>query len=81
MVSLQETKRMAKRRAQASQEQAQRAGKDYQNAVESGFEAASRSFSEINSGFQTMATEMTDFSKKRFEDVLQSWDQLLRTRV
>jgi hypothetical protein len=27
-----------------------------------------------------MAAEMTDFSKRRWEDVLQSWEQLLRAR-
>ena len=27
-----------------------------------------------------MAAEMTDFSKKRMEDVLQAWQQLLRAR-
>jgi hypothetical protein len=31
-------------------------------------------------GFQAMAAEMTDFSKKRMEDVLQAWQQLLRAR-
>jgi len=78
-----ETKRMAEeatRMAQETQEQAKRVGQEYQSAAESGFEAASRSFAEINRGFQTIATEMTDFSKRRFEDVLQSWEQLLRAR-
>ena len=27
-----------------------------------------------------MAAEMTDFSKRRWEDVLQAWEQLLRAR-
>ena len=27
-----------------------------------------------------LATEMTDFSKRRLDDVLQSWEQLLRAR-
>ena len=49
-------------------------------AVENGFEAANRSFSEINRGFQAIADEMTDFSKRRFEDVMHTWDQLLRAR-
>jgi hypothetical protein len=78
-----ETKRMAEeatRMAQETQEQAKRVGQEYQSAAESGFEAASRSFAEINRGFQAIATEMTDFSKRRFEDVLQSWEQLLRAR-
>jgi hypothetical protein len=33
-----------------------------------------------NRGFQALATEMTDFSKRRLEDVLHSWEQLLRVR-
>ena len=66
--------------AQEAQEQAKTVGQEYQSAVASGFEAASRSFANINSGFQAIATEMTDFSRRRFEDVLQSWEQLLRAR-
>jgi hypothetical protein len=33
-----------------------------------------------NRGFQALATEMTEFSKRRLEDVLHSWEQLLRVR-
>jgi hypothetical protein len=76
---MQETKRITeegKRMGQEAQEQAKRVGQ----AVDSGFEAASRSFSEINSGFQAIAAEMTDFSRRRFEDVVHAWDQLLRAR-
>ena len=62
------------------QEQAQKVGREFQNAAGQGFEAASRSFGEVNRGFQAMAAEMTDFSKRRMEDVLQAWQQLLRAR-
>jgi hypothetical protein len=55
-------------------------GHEYQKAAEGGPEAASRSFSEVNKGFQAMAAELTDFSKRRMEDVLQAWQQLLRAR-
>ena len=78
-----ETKRMAEeanRMGQEAQEQAKRVGQEFQRAAERGFEAASRSFAEINRNFQAIATEMNDFSKRRFEDVLQSWEQLLRAR-
>ena len=78
-----ETKRMAeeaKRMGQEAQEQAKRVGQEFQRAAERGFEAASRSFAEINRNFQAIATEMNDFSKRRFDDVLQSWEQLLRAR-
>ena len=83
MVTMQETRRMAeeaKRMRHETQEQANRAGQAYQHAMESGFEAASRSFSEINRGFQDIAAEVTNFSKKRLDDVLQAWEQVLGAR-
>jgi hypothetical protein len=70
----------ANRMGQEAQERAQRVGHEFQKAAEGGFEAASRSLSEVNRGFQAMAAEMTDFSKRRMEDVLQAWQQLLRAR-
>jgi len=62
------------------QEGAERFGHEYQRAAESGFEAVSRSFSEANKGFQVLASEITDFSKRRFEDVFRAWEQLLHAR-
>jgi hypothetical protein len=62
------------------QERTQRMGRDYQKAVERGFETATRSFSEANRGFQAMAAEVTDFSKRRWEDVFHAWERLLRAR-
>jgi hypothetical protein len=82
-VSMQEHGRMAeeaKRIGRETQEQVNRAGQAYQNAVESGFEAASRSLSEINKGFQDIAAEITNFSRKRIEDVVQAWEQVVRAR-
>jgi hypothetical protein len=70
----------ANRMGEEVRDQAQRVGHEFQKAAEGGFEAASRSLSEVNRGFQAMAAEMTDFSKKRMEDVLQAWQQLLRAR-
>jgi phasin family protein len=70
----------AKRMGQEAQERAQAMGHEFQKAAESGFEVASRSVGEVNRGFQTMAAEMTDFSRRRWEDVLQSWQQLLQAR-
>src|SRR4029079_6736600 len=68
------------RLGQEIQEGAERFGREYQRAAESGFEAVSRSFSEANNGFQVLASEITDFSKRRFEDVFRAWEQLLRAR-
>ena len=76
-----ETRRMAeeaKRIGEDTQEHGKRAGEAYQSAVEDGFEAATRSFNEINRSFQNVAAEITNFSKKRLEDVVQSWEQVLR---
>ena len=78
---MQETKRMAdeaRKTAHELQEQAQKVGQEYQRAIEGGFEAATHAFSEMNRGF---AAEVTDFSKKRFEDVVEAWDQLVRART
>ena len=78
-----DTRRMdeeANRIGKEVQETTQRMGREYQKAVERGFETASRSFSEVNRGFQALAAEMTDFSKRRSEDVFHAWEQLLRAR-
>jgi phasin family protein len=78
-----DAKRMAdeaNRMGEEVRDRAQRVGHEFQKAAEGGFEAASRSLSEANRGFQAMAAEMTDFSKRRMEDVLQAWQQLLQAR-
>ena len=62
------------------QDGVERYGQEYQQAAERGFYAVSRSFSEANKGLQVLASEMTDFSKRRFEDVFRAWEQLLRAR-
>ena len=77
-----ETKRTGEevgRMGQRAQEQAMRVGQRLQ-AAEGGLEVATRSISEMNRGLQAIAIEMTDFSKRRLEDVLQAWEQLLRAR-
>ena len=71
-IAMSETKRMA--------DEANRMGQQAQEGFQTGLEVASRSFTEANKGFQALASEMTDFSKKRFEDVFRAWDQLLRAR-
>jgi hypothetical protein len=78
-----DTKRMAeeaKRLGQQAQQQGRKVGNEFQELAQGGFEAASRSVGEINKGFQAIAAEMTDFSKRRFEDVFHAWEQLLRAR-
>ena len=67
----------AKRMTEEARRQATQTGQ----AIEAGFDAASRSFAEANKGFQAMAAEINDFSRRRFEDVLQSWEQFLSARL
>ena len=51
----------------------QRVGKD-------GFDATVRSFGEVNVGFQAIAAEITDYSKKSFEDGTRAIQQLLSAK-
>ena len=41
---------------------------EFQKVGKDGFDAAVRSFGEVNKGFQAIAAEVTDYSKKAFED-------------
>jgi hypothetical protein len=50
-----------KRMTQKAEEQAS----EMTEAVEASFEAASRSFAEANQGFQAIASELNDFSRRR----------------
>ena len=79
-VVMPETRRMAEeanRIGQEAQERARRVGHEFQKAAVGGFEAASRSFSEVNKGFQAIAAEMTEYSKKAFDDAIRTWEQLI----
>jgi phasin family protein len=68
-VVMQETKRMA--------DEANRLGQQAQERMQGGFEAASRSFSEANKGFQALAAEMMEYSKAAFDDAIRTWEQLI----
>jgi hypothetical protein len=52
-------------------------GEEYQRLSKDGFDAAVRSFGEMNRGFQALAAEVTDYSKKAFEDVFRAWEEFL----
>jgi hypothetical protein len=81
--AMSDTKRMAavtNRMRQEVQADALSIGHEYQRAAERGFEPAGRSLTEANRAIQAIATEMTDFSKRRFEDVWHAWEQLLSAR-
>ncbi len=49
---------------------------EFQKVGKDGFDAAVRSFGEMNKGFQAIAAEMTDYSKKAFEDSTCAFEQL-----
>jgi hypothetical protein len=67
-----DTKRMA--------DEASRMGQQYRERVQNGFEAASRSFTEANKGFQALAAEMMNYSKSAFDDAIRTWEQLIGVR-
>jgi len=69
--------REANRLGEEIQEGAQRFGREYQKAAETGVEAASRSFMEANKGFQALASEMMEYSKAVFDDGIRTWEQLI----
>ncbi len=52
-------------------------GEEFQKVGKDGFDAAVRSFGEVNKGFQAIAAKVTDYSKKAFEDGMRAFEQLL----
>jgi hypothetical protein len=65
------------RMGEEMQARAQKFGREYEKAAETGFEAASRSFGEANRGFQALAAEMMNYSKATFDDAVRTWEQLI----
>jgi hypothetical protein len=55
----------------------QRYSGEFQRASKEGFDASVRSFGEVNEGFQAIAREVTDYSKKAFEDSTRAFEQLM----
>jgi len=52
-------------------------GEEFQKVGKDSYDAAVRSFGEVNKGGQAIAAEMTDFSKKAFEDGTRTFEQLM----
>jgi hypothetical protein len=50
---------------------------EFQKVGKDGFDAYVRSFGEMNKGFQAIAAEVTDYSKKAFEDSTKVFEQLV----
>ena len=67
----------ATRMGEEAQDHAQRVSDQFQRAAEGGWQAAGRSITEVNRGFQALAAEMTEYSKKTFDDTIRTWEQLI----
>ena len=50
---------------------------DIQKVGQANLDAATKSFGEVNKGLQGIATEVTDYSKKAFEDGTQVFEKLV----
>jgi hypothetical protein len=53
---------------------------EYQKLGLNGFDATMRSYGEAAKGLQACAAEVTDYSKRAFDDCLRAWEQLLGAR-
>jgi hypothetical protein len=54
----------------------QRYTEEFQRASKDGFDASVRSLGEMNKGFQAIAAEVTNYSKKALEDSTRAFEQL-----
>jgi hypothetical protein len=52
-------------------------GEEFQKVGKEGFEAAVRSYGDVNKGFQAVVAEVTNYSKKAFEDGTRAFEQLV----
>ncbi len=50
---------------------------EFQKVGKDGFDAAVRSYGEMNKGFQAITAEVTDYSKKAFEDSTRAFELLV----
>ncbi|WP_245290769.1 phasin family protein [Methyloligella halotolerans] len=53
---------------------------EFQKAGKDGFEASVRAMGEWSKGVQAIASEMTDYSKKTFEDSTRAFEQLVSAK-
>jgi len=54
-----------------------KATKDFQKLGKENTEAIARSYAELNKGFQTIGTRMTDYSKQAFADATTTFEKLV----
>jgi len=62
-------------------EEFQKAGEEFQKVGKGGFDAAVKSFGEVNKGLQAITAEVTDYSKKTFEDGTRAFEQLMGAKT
>src|ERR1039457_3925040 len=58
-------------------EELKKVGQEVQKVGKDGFDATARSFGEMSKGFQAIAAQVTDYSKKAFEDGTRALEQLI----
>jgi hypothetical protein len=51
-----------------------------QKMSKDGFDAALRSYGELNKGFQAITAQLTDYSKRAFEDATRAFEQLVGSK-
>jgi hypothetical protein len=66
----------AKKLGRDVEDRARSVGRQYQKAAQE----VSRSAQEASEGFQAIAAEMTEYSKKNLDDVMHAWEQLMGAR-
>jgi phasin family protein len=58
-------------------EQFSKVGEEFQKIGNDGFDSAVRFFGDVNKGFQAITAEVTDYSKKAFEESTRAFEQLI----
>ena len=58
-------------------EEFQKVGEEFQKVGKDGFDAAVRSFGDVNKGLQAITAKVTDYYKKAFEDGTRAFEQLI----
>ena len=61
-------------------EEFQKVGEEFQKMGKGGFDAAVKSLGEVNKGLQAITAEVTNYSKKAFEDATRTFEQLVRAK-
>ena len=55
-------------------------GEQFQRVSQEGFDAVVRAYGEANKGFQAIAAEVADYSKKALEDATRAFQQLVTAK-